>query len=398
MGDGVGAAGDLAAAGVLASALDNLNGAGTPPSGGAHAHHCANCGATLAGAYCQECGQAAHVHRSMLHLVEEFFHGLLHFDGKVWRTLPLLAIRPGLLTRRYVHGHRVRYVSPLALFLFCVFVMFFALSLAGGPGPGVTVDTRRIARAGLADARAETEADIAAARQDLAAADRAAPDHAPPDRPPLGSVAPTSARTAAAARLHALETRLAALDAPPAPAGSSTPSPEPGGDTDDEGGLATTVTRLDQAGKLELDDLPAGIRQKIRHALKNPELALYKIKESASKLSFILVPISVPFIWVMFLTRRDCRLYDHVVFALHSLSFMAVWVAVLAGLHSIGVDGWGLAWLAILVPPAHMGAHLRGAYHLSLFGTLWRTSFLLLVATFSLLFYVLVILSFGLAD
>ena len=40
------------------------------------------------------------------------------------RTLPMLAWKPGELTRRYIDGQRARFVSPIALFLFCVFLMF----------------------------------------------------------------------------------------------------------------------------------------------------------------------------------------------------------------------------------------------------------------------------------
>ncbi|RYZ84633.1 MAG: DUF3667 domain-containing protein, partial [Moraxellaceae bacterium] len=93
---------------------------------------CANCGATLAGAYCQCCGQSAHTHRSIWHMLEEFLHGVLHFDSKAWRTLPALLMHPGQLTRDYIHGKRTRYVSPFILFLFLNFVMFFVFSYLGG--------------------------------------------------------------------------------------------------------------------------------------------------------------------------------------------------------------------------------------------------------------------------
>ena len=53
-----------------------------------------------------------------------WLHGVLHFEGKIWRTLPLLAWKPGELTRRYIDGERARFVSPIALFLFSVFLMF----------------------------------------------------------------------------------------------------------------------------------------------------------------------------------------------------------------------------------------------------------------------------------
>lgn len=35
-----------------------------------------------------------------------------------------------MLTRRFINGQRTRYVSPLALFLFTGFLMFFVVSLA----------------------------------------------------------------------------------------------------------------------------------------------------------------------------------------------------------------------------------------------------------------------------
>ena len=112
MSDELEAVGALATAGLAASQLGATVAAapGTPP---AHGAQCMNCGAALHGTFCQVCGQRAHVHRSLLHLAEEVLHGVLHFDAKGWRTLPLLVVRPGLLTRRYIDGQRARHVSPM---------------------------------------------------------------------------------------------------------------------------------------------------------------------------------------------------------------------------------------------------------------------------------------------
>src|SRR5215831_10700805 len=123
------AGGAFVTAGLVASEIDKD--AGSKSARDHHAANCANCGATLKGRYCQSCGQAAHLHRSLWHIAEETLHGIFHFDTKSWRTLPLLIGRPGLLTRRYIDGQRVRYVSPLALFLFMIFLMFFVVSLVG---------------------------------------------------------------------------------------------------------------------------------------------------------------------------------------------------------------------------------------------------------------------------
>ena len=85
---------------------------------------CANCDTPLAGAFCHACGQKAHLHDKLKHLIEEFAEGIAHFDGRLWRTLPLLALNPGRLSREWMAGKRVRYVAPLHLFLFAVFLLF----------------------------------------------------------------------------------------------------------------------------------------------------------------------------------------------------------------------------------------------------------------------------------
>ena len=79
----------------------------------AHAHSkCLNCGTMLTGPHCHQCGQAGHVHRSISAFWHDILHGVLHFDGKVWNTLPLLVWKPGELTRRYVHGIFGRVAGP----------------------------------------------------------------------------------------------------------------------------------------------------------------------------------------------------------------------------------------------------------------------------------------------
>ncbi len=101
-----------------------------------HAHppegKCANCGVTLLGPWCHACGQTAEdFHRSAFKLVAEVIEGLLHFDGRLWRTLPDLAFRPGRLTRSYLDGHRAPQIPPLRLFLVVLLLVFFTGSIAG---------------------------------------------------------------------------------------------------------------------------------------------------------------------------------------------------------------------------------------------------------------------------
>lgn len=92
---------------------------------------CANCGRPLAGHYCHDCGQKAHLHNRLSHLLEEMVEGIAHFDGRLWRTLPVLTLNPGRLSREWIAGRRARYVAPLHVFLFAVFLLFLVPTLTG---------------------------------------------------------------------------------------------------------------------------------------------------------------------------------------------------------------------------------------------------------------------------
>src|SRR5690606_26835208 len=127
-GDGE-AAGDVLTGAVLVHAVEPSSGERPEQT---EAARCLNCGAALSGAYCAKCGQPAHVHRSLAALVHDLLHGVFHFDGKFWRTIPELAFRPGRLTRRYIEGERAKFVSPMALFLFTVFAMYGVFAFAPG--------------------------------------------------------------------------------------------------------------------------------------------------------------------------------------------------------------------------------------------------------------------------
>ena len=125
------AAGDAITGGMLARAVEPGHGEAHEAGHGA----CLNCGTAVTGNYCPECGQAAHLHRSFAAIGHDLAHGVLHFEGKIFTTLPELALRPGQLTRRYIHGERAKFVSPFALFLFSAFLMYAIFSLTSHHGP-----------------------------------------------------------------------------------------------------------------------------------------------------------------------------------------------------------------------------------------------------------------------
>jgi hypothetical protein len=91
---------------------------------------CANCGATLMGPYCYDCGQHARESaRSVSALFHDAWHVATHLDGRFWQTLYILLCKPGKLTKEYFAERRVRYLPPVRLYL-VLSVLFFAFGLA----------------------------------------------------------------------------------------------------------------------------------------------------------------------------------------------------------------------------------------------------------------------------
>lgn len=61
-------------------------------------------------------------------LGHEALHDLIHFDRKIFRTLPVLFLKPGLLTKKALSEERDRYVKPFTLFVFINFLFFLIKS------------------------------------------------------------------------------------------------------------------------------------------------------------------------------------------------------------------------------------------------------------------------------
>ena len=314
-------------------------------------HDCLNCGAGLTGPFCQQCGQAAHVHRTLMAFVHDLLHGVFHFEGRIWRTIPLLMVRPGQLTRDYVAGQRVRYVSPIALFLFSVFLLFAAVQHqpAINLGDNAKVTVKNTSNKGLAANQADL-ARLKAQRQQVQAQGK-----------------DTEAIDDQIERTQEAVDRLRAAN----------------GEVSAQVGKA-----MRSADKTRhYSDIPQ-LNEAIAKARTNPELALYKLQSNAYKYAWALIPLSVPLVWLLFPFSRRFGLYDHTVFVTYSLCAMSLVVVVVTVLASFNVPA---LWLALLYPPWHMCRQLKGAYGLTRFGALWRTGVLALGSVLALILFSLVL-------
>lgn len=380
------AAGALATAGAVAGALEGREGG--PPGEGA----CLNCGAKLEGRFCSACGQHAQAHRKLTNVFEEFLHGVLHFDTKTWRTLPMVFLRPGTLTRNYVYGKRARYLSPLTMFLFAIFFMFFVFSFFDAPIESVAPPEQSAATAEqLADARRE----LSQLQAELA---RVRANPSPNEPAGLEEGLTEGAVRLAEAQVERLERQLAAQqaraeqEAAAAPEGADAPPPE----APQEGNWRDEIRQIAMSEDFVVAQGMPALNERVRRTLANPDLALYRIREAASQFSFLLAPLSLPFIALLFLWKRGVTLYDHMAYALYALAFASLlFVAVvLSSQHAW--TSWLPGWLIGVGLPVHTYFHLKGAYALGWFSALWRTVFMLAFALIIAFFFMALVVVLGL--
>ncbi len=345
------AAGDLATGGLVGRAFEPHDGEHVRSGAHGHAHGhglCLNCGTALQGEFCHACGQTGHIHRTLSSIGHDLAHGVWHFEGKIWSTLPMLFTRPGQLTRRYVAGERVRFVSPLALFLFSVFLMVATFGTIGGPFGG---DTIKVNRNGSTLTPPELSKEL---KKQKGVRDKL--------------VAARAAMRAQKADTDAIDDQIDSV-------------------ADDIKGLQTaedlTKGKVINIDKSEINTGWHWLDERLQHMLKEPKLYLYKLQSNAYKYSWALIPISLPFIWLLFAFRRDVGPYDHAIFAIYSLSAMTMGVVLLSIAKVIGLPAGMIATIIALGPPLHMYKQLRGAYGLGRFGALWRTAALLFFALIS---------------
>ena len=312
---------DTAAAGSLGGFLRRKG-------GGAHAlppgTPCANCATPLQGPWCHACGQLGEdFHRSTAKLLMETIEGLFHFDGRLWRTLPDLALKPGQLTRSYLDGLRAPQIPPLRLFLVVLLLVFLVGGLPRSKTPIETTVTHR-----------GTAADV------------------------------TRTETRHLSELTAAE----------------------------KAELKKTAAKVEVKLGSDRSDAKASdwLKQRLERVIDEPERFYLVLESWGERFAFLMLPLSTLLLAVAFAWRREFFLFDHVIFSLHSLSFMGLVICVALLIPS------DLGGILLLAAPVHLFLHLRGVYRTGVIMTLLRMSWLFLASLVGVTFIILGLLAVGL--
>ena len=337
-----------------------LAGSAVEPEGGKDgeitiydAEACANCKTVHTALYCPQCGQKRHVHRTLTAIFNDLIHGVLHLDGKFWLTLPLLVFKPGKLTRRYIDGERAKFVSPMAMFLFSVFAMFAIFQMIGLTAPtDLTAPSPEVIETRLTTELEKNEAALADVESELADAsiNQERREELESDRD----------------RLQGERSQMEDIADLPFINVEETPAPEEGPQTialDESGNTRMT---MEETGIQFLDE---GLGKKWR---ENPGLMIYKLQANAYKFSWLLIPLSVPFVWLTFAWRRRFKAYDHAIFVTYSLAFMSLLFIAVSLIITFDRGVWLGVLLMMLAPPIHLYKQLRGTYDIGRFSAFWR--------------------------
>lgn len=366
---------------VVADALPQMGrrrGKGAPPGG-----PCANCGADLQGDFCHVCGQNADTHkRSIRHLIWEAVTTTFELDGRLFRTVPALFFRPGLLARDYIEGRIVRHVPPFRTFLVALLLFLFAAQHATHEQT-LAEQHRKDQQAALLRTpqgratevtRIRTEAATDLANDLKEAADDRAERLADKDEKPA-SVQESYERQATKAQARnskasARADRLA-QGLPPTPA----------------------FEALDGTGPKKGE---GWWQPGLRKAVANPDYYWTVVFSWAQRIAVILLPIvGLSLAWV-YHRRKDVYLYDHLLVAMNLLSFSFLTNAFGLILRTAAMPYW-FGFIAFWTP-VNLFQTLRGAYGSGIVGATLKTLVVWFITVFSSVALLSVLLVLAVAE
>jgi hypothetical protein len=297
-----------------------MNEPAAPPAPAAALPACQNCGEPLLGPHCYRCGQPVNgLVRHFSSILGDFLDSVLNIDARIFRTLGPLFTRPAYLTLEYFAGRRVRYVSPVRLFVFLSIITFFVAQLMLTLGDG-TINFGDDDAIGSATTVGQVERLRDARLKKLDAARASIPDNVPGARNGVDASA-TAIRNKAQERIDALRAAAAAGEAVPPPMDDdSTISFNDGKPWDPK----TNPLHVDWAPAFVNTWLNAQVgraKNNIVRIKHDPNLIKDAVLGALPSTLFVLLPLFAARLKVLYVFKR--RLYmEHLIVALHSHAFL----------------------------------------------------------------------------
>lgn len=109
---------------------------------------------------------------------------------------------------------------------------------------------------------------------------------------------------------------------------------------------------------------------RIKNALAHPKEFIGTLQNWGERFAVLMLPLSAALLGLLFVFQRRFFLFDHIIFSMHSLTFLCLLLCATIlwdRFTAIQIGG-----LPLLAAPVHLFFHMRGVYATSVFGTLFR--------------------------
>lgn len=140
-------------------------------------------------------------------------------------------------------------------------------------------------------------------------------------------------------------------------------------------------------------DIGQWFDKRVNYASTHQREFTYVFEEWTHRIAVAMLPVAAAILSLLFVFRRQFYVFDHLIFSMHSLSFMGLLASAATLIGLIPVVG-GIGGLLFFVAPVHLFVHMRGVYGTGVLSTLWRMVVLFLLSCLALgvmMFGVLVI-------
>ena len=310
---------------------------------------CQNCGEILLGEHCYACGQPTKgLVRHFSSIIGDFMDSVFELDSRMLRTVGPLLFKPGYLSEEYFAGRRVRYVSPVRLFVFLSLFAFFAAQLSFDidvDEPGIVeTDNGQSDNARLG--QATTVAEVERIRDEaLASLIQAKKESA--DVPGVGIGLDVAEKgVIAEAERRILEIQESERTGKPLKVRQ-----------DEDGTINFNGTPWDPANNpVKIGWLSEGINDKINDRIGRAEGNIERIQKDPNLLKdaflstvpttlFVMLPLFAALLKIVYVFKR--RLYmEHLIVALHSHSFLCASLLLVVLLDALATWTSGMPWVS----------------------------------------------------
>ena len=122
-------------------------------------------------------------------------------------------------------------------------------------------------------------------------------------------------------------------------------------------------------GNKTLSDPANWFKPRMLEVVRDPERFKLILESQEERFAFLALPLATLLLCGVFVFQRRFYVFDHTIFALHSLSFQGL---LLTTTNLLGLGLGGSSGLLLFLAPAHLFVHMRGFYRTSILGTLLR--------------------------